>query len=122
MLHLYIGAARGTQCDRDCPFCAGGFRAVVSQTAQSKPKPVDSKACERIETKPKSTWLLFAKVSSVGFVRRQESESISEDGSVISRRSIERKVVPIRRRICEGKKGNDRRFWVDCNARMTQNC
>ena len=27
---IYISTARGTQCDRHCPFCAGGFRAVGS--------------------------------------------------------------------------------------------
>jgi hypothetical protein len=25
---IYIGTASGTQCDRDCSFCAGGFRTV----------------------------------------------------------------------------------------------
>src|SRR6267378_4957759 len=30
LLPLYIAPVRRTQCDRDCAFCAGGFRAVGS--------------------------------------------------------------------------------------------
>jgi hypothetical protein len=48
----------------------------------STPKPVDSNVCERIKTKLESICLLLPRF--VGFFRScQESESISEDGSVI---------------------------------------
>lgn len=71
-LPIYIGTDRGTQSDRDSPFCAGGYRAVGVKRHKSTPKPLDSNACERIETKLKSPWLLLSKVSSVCFVRARK--------------------------------------------------